>query len=308
MLELIVGIVLCAVALILGAFVFLVSAAPKAGTERHSLNIRMRALTAADAALKSRSWYVTLAETLELAGIRTSAAGVVLVVTLLAGAAVIGGSTVALARGGLVVWLLPVVLVALVILGVRAVISQRLGTRRAAFAEQLDDTLQLVASGMRAGHSLSAAFDTVALEAESPTSEEFARVLNKHRIGLDLGTALEECAVRMHSDDLAWTAQAVAIHREVGGNLSEVLDHVGETIRERNQIRRQVATLSAEGRMSANVLIALPIGVAAVLLVVSPDYLSVFATSPLGWALIGASLLLFAVGVLWLRTVVKIRF
>ena len=67
----------------------------------------------------------------------------------------------------------------------------------------------------------------------------------------------------MDCDDLAWTAQAVAIHREVGGNLGEVLDHVGDTIRERNQIRRQVRTLSAEGRISANVLIALPLAIAA---------------------------------------------
>lgn len=304
MLELIIGIVLCAVALALGAFVLLVSA-PSA---RPSVSIRMRALGFADRALRSRSWYARLGETLELAGIRTTAASLVVVVTLLLGAAVIGGAAVAIARGTAIVWLLPFVLAALVVLGARAIIAHRLGKRRAAFAEQLDDTLQLVASGLRAGHSLSAAFDTVALESESPTAEEFARVLNKHRIGIDLGTALEECATRMHSDDLAWTAQAVAIHREVGGNLSEVLDHVGETIRERNQIRRQVATLSAEGRMSANVLIILPIGVAAVLMVLSPDYLSVFITSPLGWAMIAASLVLFAIGTLWLRAVVRIRF
>lgn len=304
MLELIVGIVLCTAALAIGAFVLLVSGP----TASPGIGIRMRALGFADRRLRSRSWYARLGETLELAGIRTSAASLVVMVTLLVGAAVIGGSAVALARGTAVVWLLPVVLVLLVVLGARAIISHRLGRRRALFAEQLDDTLQLVASGLRAGHSLSAAFDTVALEAESPTAEEFARVLNKHRIGFDLGTALEECATRMHSDDLAWTAQAVSIHREVGGNLSEVLDHVGETIRERTQIRRQVATLSAEGRMSANVLIILPIGVAAVLMVLSPDYLSVFATSPLGWAMIAASLVLFAIGTLWLRAVVRIRF
>jgi tight adherence protein B len=133
-------------------------------------------------------------------------------------------------------------------------------------------------------------------------------VLNKHRIGMDLGQALEECADRMKSDDLAWTASAVAIHREVGGNLGEVLDHVGETIRERNQIRRQVNTLSAEGRISANVLIALPILIAIVLTIVSPDYLKVFVETPIGWILIAACIGLFIVGVLWLRVLVKIRF
>ena len=132
------------------------------------------------------------------------------------------------------------------------------------FAEQLDDTLQL--HGQRPARRATACrrrSTAVAAEAESPTAEEFARLLNKHRIGYDLAQAIEECADRMHCDDLAWTAQAVGIHREVGGNLGEVLDHVGETIRERNQIRRQVRTLSAEGRISANVLIALPLAIAA---------------------------------------------
>ena len=197
---------------------------------------------------------------------------------------------------------------ALVLLGARAVIARRVAKRRYAFAEQLDDTLQLMASGLRAGHSLPAALDAVASEAESPTAEEFARLLNKNRIGYDLAQAIEECAARMDCDDLAWTAQAVAIHREVGGNLGEVLDHVGETIRERNQIRRQVRTLSAEGRISANVLMALPLGIAAVLAVVSPDYVKVFVTTPIGMVLIGVSLVLFTIGVLWLRRITKITF
>ena len=105
----------------------------------------------------------------------------------------------------------------------------------------------------------------------------------------------------MHCDDLAWTAQAVGIHREVGGNLGEVLDHVGETIQERNQIRRQVRTLSAEGRISANVLIALPLAIAGILAFVSPNYVSLFVTTPIGVVLIGISLVLFIVGTLWLR-------
>ena len=158
------------------------------------------------------------------------------------------------------------------------------------------------------GHSLPAALDSVAAEAESPTAEEFARLLNKHRIGYDLAQAIEECADRMNCDDLAWTAQAVGIHREVGGNLGEVLDHVGETIRERNQIRRQVRTLSAEGRISANVLIALPLAIAAVLAFVSPNYISLFVTTPIGLVLIGISLVLFIIGVLWLRAIVRIKF
>ena len=85
-------------------------------------------------------------------------------------------------------------------------------------------------------------------------------MVNETRVGRDLGEALDEIAERMGSDDFTWVAQAIAIHREVGGNLAEVLDAVGHTIRERNAIRRQVKALSAEGKLSAIVLMALPFG------------------------------------------------
>ena len=86
----------------------------------------------------------------------------------------------------------------------------------------------------------------------------------------------------MQSDDFEWVAQAIAINRETGGNLAEVLDQVGKTIRERNQIRRQVRALSAEGRLSAIILVALPIGVFLFLLFVQPTYLSFFFTNLIG--------------------------
>jgi tight adherence protein B len=271
-------------------------------------DLRQRALDATDRTLRQRGVNGKLSEELELAGITRSPAAVTLTI---AGAAVVAlalGAVIAAIRGGVVVWVLPIALAALVVIVSRVIIRSRIAKRRARFAEQLDDSLQLISSGLRAGHSLVRAVDAVSQEAESPTAEEFARVVNEHRLGRDLGEALQLCAERMQSDDLAWAAQAVAVHREVGGNLSEVLDHVGETIRERSQIRRQVATLSAEGKVSANVLIGLPIAIAAVLCVVSPSYVGVFVSTPLGIGLIGVSLVLFVLGVLWLRAVVKIRF
>ena len=117
-----------------------------------------------------------------------------------------------------------------------------------------------MASSLRAGHSLLRAMDAVSQEADAPTSEEFARLVNETRVGRDLAEALDEIAERTASEDFAWVAQAIAIHREVGGNLAEVLDAVGHTIRERNAIRRQVKALSAEGKLSAIVLMSLPFG------------------------------------------------
>ena len=271
-------------------------------------DLRQRALAVTDRTLRERGVNGKLAEELDLAGISRSPAAVTLMIAGIAVVAFAAGAVVAALRGGALIWVLPLALAVLVVIASRMVIGRRIGQRRARFAEQLDDSLQLISSGLRAGHSLVRAVDAVSQEAESPTAEEFARVVNEHRLGRDLGEALQLCAERMQSDDLAWAAQAVAVHREVGGNLSEVLDHVGETIRERNQIRRQVATLSAEGKVSANVLIALPVAIAAVLCVVSPSYVGVFVTTPLGIGLIAVSLVLFLLGVLWLRAVVKIKF
>ena len=149
----------------------------------------------------------------------------------------------------------------------------RTSRRRAKFADQLDDTLQLIAGGLRAGHGLiRSGRRGRAATPTRPTSEELARVVNETRLGRDLADALAVTAQRMQSDDFEWVAQAIAINRETGGNLAEVLDQVGKTIRERNQIRRQVSALSAEGRLSAIVLVALPIVVFLFLAVIQPTY------------------------------------
>jgi len=187
-------------------------------------------------------------------------------------------------------------------------VSFRSTRRRAAFADQLDDSLQLLAGNLRAGHSLLRAMDSVSREAEEPTSTEFSRLINETRVGRPLGDCLEDIAARMRSDDFTWVAQAIAIHREVGGDLAEVLDTVSQTIRERNQIRRQVKALSAEGRMSGYVLMALPIGVTGFLMMSNPGYLTKLTQSAIGWAMIGAAVTLMVVGGLWLRKVVSFKF
>ncbi|GAA1628259.1 type II secretion system F family protein [Georgenia ruanii] len=204
--------------------------------------------------------------------------------------------------------LLGLVLAALVPVGARVRVGMLVGKRQAAFADQLDDSLQLMASSLRAGHSLPQALASVARESEQPTSEEFARVINEARVGRELGEALAETAARMGSEDFDWVTQAIAINREVGGNLAEVLDGVGRTIRERNQIRRQVKALSAEGKLSAIVLMALPFGIVAFLLVANPSYLAKFTQSLLGYGLIGLAVVLLVVGGVWLSKTVKIKF
>ncbi|MGN6744439.1 MAG: type II secretion system F family protein [Amnibacterium sp.] len=248
----------------------------------------------------------TLAGRLELAGLRMEPAGFVLLVVC--AAAVLAALGVLL--GGLTLWSIPaaLVLAALAPLGARIVLSVRTSRRRAAFADQLDDTLGLLSGGLRAGHSLLRSIDSVSQEMESPTREELARAVNETRIGRDLGEALLLTAQRMRCDDFLWVAQAVAITQEAGGNLSQVLDQAGRTIRERNQIRRQVKALSAEGRLSALILLLLPVAVLLLLLVIRPGYFAGFFTSIFGIAAMGAAVVLMVVGTIWMRVMVRVRF
>ena len=192
--------------------------------------------------------------------------------------------------------------------GVRFWLSIKTTRRQRAFADQLDDSLQLMASSLRAGHSLLQALASVSREAEEPTAEEFSRIINETRVGRPLGDALEETAERLQSEDFVWVTQAIAINREVGGNLAEVLDGVGQTIRERNTIKRQVKALSAEGKLSAIVLLLLPVGIIGFLSMSNPEYLAKFTQSLIGYGLIAAAVIQMIVGSLWLRKVVSFKF
>ncbi len=241
------------------------------------------------------------AAALEAAGMTTTLPNFVVAVGLWTVVAVAGGFLLA----GPVVGLL---LLAAVPFGARLLVKIRAGRRRAAFADQLDDSLQLMASSLRAGHSLLRAVDAVSQDAVSPTSEEFARIVNETRVGRDLGDSLDEVAERMGSEDFTWVAQAISIHREVGGNLAEVLDAVGHTIRERNQIRRQVKALSAEGKLSALVLGALPFGIAVFVSMTNPSYMAKFTQSVVGYAMIVAAVVLMLLGGFWLKKTVAIKF
>ena len=264
------------------------------------LNRSATALTEAiDALLRRRG--TTGSGQLERAGVRMGLQDYVFLVVV--------ATIVAFALGLILVGpLLGVFLAVLAPAGAYVLLQILAARRRAAFADQLDDSLQLMSSSLRAGHSMLQALASVAREAEEPTSEEFARIINETRVGRDLGSALDETAARMGSQDFVWVTQAIAINREVGGNLAEVLDAVGHTIRERNQIRRQVAALAAEGKLSAYVLMALPFGIGGFLFISNPSYIGVLTQSPLGWGMLGAAVVMLTIGGIWLSKVVKIKF
>lgn len=310
------GIGLAFIALLVIVFFVVAPPVPRVSRERrlapgataHSTLTKVtdRTVGAIDGVMRRRGTPLFGAAELEQANVRMTPPAFVLMVVC--AGVVLGAFGVLL--GGLGVRTIPLVVgfAALAPIGAKVMLVVRTGKRRARFAEQLDDSLSLLAGALRSGHSLLRAIDAVSQEIDAPTSEELARVVNETRIGRDLGDALDNTAERMRSDDFQWVAQAIAINREVGGNLSDVFDQVGTTIRERNQIRRQVSALSAEGRLSALVLIFLPVGVFTFLLLTQPAYFSGFFSNILGIFALIAAVVLLAVGSLWLMVVVKVKF
>ena len=179
--------------------------------------------------------------------------------------------------------------------------------RSSAFLEQLPDTLQLIAGSLSVGHSLPQAMDAVVREELQPVSVEFNRALVETRLGVPAEDALEGIATRMDSQDFAWVVMAIRIQREVGGNLAEVLTTVAATLRERERLRRQVRGLSAEGRLSAWILGALPPVFGTYLVLVRPTYIKPLFTDPLGIVMLLVLLITMTVGVVWLSRIVKVE-
>ena len=183
----------------------------------------------------------------------------------------------------------------------------RRGRRRKKFESGLPDTLQLMSGSLAAGLSLAQSVDTIVREGVEPVASEFRRVLVETRLGISLDDALEGVAERFESRDFSWVVMAIRIQRQVGGNLAELLDTVADTMREREYMRRQVAALSAEGRMSAYVLGGLPPMFMLYLYGTNRPYVMLFFTNPIGWLMLGGMILLLSVGIFWMMKMVKVE-
>jgi tight adherence protein B len=175
------------------------------------------------------------------------------------------------------------------------------------FDAQLPDVLTLVASSLRTGFSLPQALDAVAKDSPEPSAKEFSRALAETRIGADVAESLERMAARMGSDNMQWTAMAIRIQREVGGNLAETLKTTAKTLREREELRRHVKALSAEGKLSAYILIALPIGIFLYTMKTNRAYVELLWTRTMGLAMLAAGLVFMGIGIFWMRKVVDVE-
>ena len=155
----------------------------------------------------------------------------------------------------------------------RGIVKGRIARKRRLFGDQLADNLDVLASGMRAGHSLVGALSVVVADAAEPSKSELQRVIADEQLGVPLEAALDRVVERMRSRDLEQVALVASVQSETGGNAAEVLDRVIETIRERQEVRRLIRTLTAQGRLARWIVSLLPILLMIGIAIISPSYL-----------------------------------
>jgi tight adherence protein B len=186
-----------------------------------------------------------------------------------------------------------------------ALLSQLISRRKRKFEAQFPDALTLIASSLSAGHTFLRAIQMMTEEAEAPISEEFARVVSETQLGAPLVEALDGMAQRLDIRDVDWVVQAIRIQQSVGGKLADLLHTLADFIRAREEIRREVAVLTAEGKMSAYILGALPIFLLFAIQTMNPGYMEPMFR---GWGLIwlGGGATSIAIGMIWILRMVKV--
>jgi len=205
--------------------------------------------------------------------------------------------------GGLLGSVLIGFLVAIILLFVVRFMAKR---RMRKFEQQLPDTLQLLAGTLRAGYSLPQGFEAVSKESADPMGYELTRVMTEARLGRELEEALAAAAERLSSPDFAWAVMAISIQREVGGNLNELLMTVSDTMVQRERLKGEIATLTAEGKMSAILLGGLPPGLGFVMWIMNPEYINQLFVEFLGNVFLGMGIVSSIIGLVWMKKVITI--
>src|SRR5687768_7198155 len=164
------------------------------------------------------------------------------------------------------------------------------------FAKQLPDALELIARALRAGHSLASGFQLVSQEMTEPICVEFNRVFEEQNLGIAMDDALLSMTDRVPNLDLRFFVTSVILQRQTGGDLAEILDKIGELIRERFKIWGQVQALTGEGRLSGIVLLALPPALFLAVYRLNPEYVMVLFTDPMGKQMLAGGVVLQILG------------
>ncbi len=183
---------------------------------------------------------------------------------------VVGGAVIAAATSNIVFGAIGLLVAPLV---AKVVLDQAVVRRRKKFEEQFPEALTLIASSLSAGHTFLRAIQMMQQEADDPIAEEFGRVVNETELGDPLIDALERMADRLDMRDVDWVVQAIRIQQTVGGKLADLLHTLADFIRAREEVRREVDVLTAEGRVSAYLLGGMPVGLLLFISTVNPEYM-----------------------------------
>ena len=186
-------------------------------------------------------------------------------------------------------------------------LSRRRNERLRLFERQIPEALDLMGRAMRAGQAFPTAVKMVGDEMPEPIGHEFRVLFDETNFGIPQNDALVRLADRVPIADLRYFVIAVMIQRESGGNLAELLDNIAGIVRARLKLLGEVRTLSAEGKLSAWILGLLPFCVGVVIQVTNPEFTNVLWTDPVGLRLVGGALVMMALGVLWMRSIIRIR-
>ncbi len=186
-------------------------------------------------------------------------------------------------------------------------VSIRKQRRLNQFNGQLGDTISLMANGLRAGYSLLQAMETVSKELPSPIATEFERVVREISLGVPNEQAMNNLLRRIQSDDLDLMITAINVQHEVGGNLSEILETIGHTIRERVRIQGEIRVLTAQGMMTGYVISFLPVALGLVLFLINRRYMMSMFQEPCGWAMLGFCVITITAGFIAIQKIVRIE-
>ena len=213
----------------------------------------------------------------------------------------------------LAMWILSLIATPLALFGlavpliIRSVILARITRKRRLFSEQLPDNLDVLASGLRAGHSLIGALSVVVADAAEPSRTEFQRVIADEQLGVPLDVALDKVVERMKNRDLEQVALVASVQSETGGNAAEVLDQVTVSIRERHELRRLVRTLTAQGRLARWVVSGLPVVLLLAIEVENPAYVSPMFHHTIGLAALMLGVVMIVLGSFVIGRIVDIE-
>ena len=269
----------------------------EAGAEARRTDV---VLSAAEKSFERSRWWARFKEDLEIGGITIAP---VHIIAWTAVATLFGMWLLAVLGGHLLFGVLALA----VPFVVRAAIKRKVARERRLFGEQLPDNLQVLASALRAGHSLVGALSVVVDDCPAPSRAEFRRIIADEQLGVPLEEAFGVVVRRMENTDLQQVSLVAALQRETGGNTAEVLDRVCETIRQRFELRRLVKTLTTQGRMSRWVVSLLPVGLLLLLTLINPTYMAPLYANTGGRLLLLVAGIMIVSGSLVIRRIVDIK-